>query len=83
MSSKRLRELLEELDTELHATGDFDAETRALLSRLGDEIDEIEAGSDSSAGDRARELELKFAAEHPVAARITREIADLLAKMGI
>ena len=30
--------------------------------------------------DKAR---TRFAAEHPVAARITREIADLLAKMGI
>ena len=83
MSSERLRQLLEELDRELHTAGEFDRETRALLSRLGDEIDEIEEGSDTSAGDRAKELESRFAAEHPVAARIAREIADLLAKMGI
>lgn len=83
MSSERLRELLEELDREIHATGEFDRETRALLSRLGDEIDEIEAGSETSAGDRAKELESRFAAEHPVAARLAREIADLLSKMGI
>ena len=83
VSSDRLRELLRELDRELRSAGEFDRETRTLLSRLGDEIDEIEAGSETTAGDRAKELESKFAAEHPVAARIAREIADLLANMGI
>jgi hypothetical protein len=33
--------------------------------------------------DRAKRLESHFAANHPVAARIAREFADLLAKMGI
>jgi hypothetical protein len=54
-----------------------------LLSKLNDDLDEIAPGSDDTLSDSARELESRFAATHPVAERITREIADLLAKMGI
>ena len=83
MSSERIRTLLAELDKELKSTGEIDAETRGLLSQLNDDLDEIAPGSEDSLSDSARELESRFAAEHPIAARITREIADLLAKMGI
>ena len=76
MNSERIRTLLVELDKELKSTGEIDDETRALLSQLNDDLDEIAAGS--SAGDRAKELESRFAATHPVAERITREIADIL-----
>ena len=81
MSSERIQELLAELNEELRTTGDIDDETLELLSRLNDDLDEIAAGG--SAGDRAKELESRFAATHPVAERITREIADILTKMGI
>ena len=83
MSSKRIRTLLAELDKELKSTGEIDAKTRGLLSKLNDDLDEIAPGSADSVSDSARELESRFAATHPIAARITREIADLLAKMGI
>ena len=83
MNSERIRTLLVELDKELKSTGDFDDETRELLSKLNDDLDEIAAGSQDTLSDSARELESRFAATHPVAERITREIADLLAKMGI
>ena len=83
MSSERIRELLTELNKELHSTGDIDVETRELLSTLNDELDELAAGAGGTAGDRAKELESRFVASHPVAARITREIADILTKMGI
>ena len=83
MSSERIRTLLGELNKELKSTGEIDAETRQLLSKLNDDLDEIAAGSKDSLSDGARELESRFAATHPVAERITREIADLLAKMGI
>lgn len=72
-----------ELDKELKSTGDIDEETRELLSNLNDDLDVIAAGSQATLSDSARELESRFAATHPVAERITREIADLLAKMGI
>ncbi len=83
MKSERIRTLLLELDKELKSTGDLDDETRELLSKLNDDLDEIAAGSQDTLSDSARELESRFAATHPVAERITREIADLLAKMGI
>ena len=83
MSSERIRELLSELNKELHSAGDFDPETRELLSKLNTDIDEITGAGASSAGDRAKQLESRFAASHPVAERIMREITDLLAKMGI
>ena len=83
MSSERIRELLTELNKELQATGDIDTETRDLLAQLNDDLDNITEGDGASAGDRAKDLESRFAAEHPVAERIAREIADILAKMGI
>ena len=72
-----------ELDKELKSTGDIDEETRELLSKLNDDLDVIAASSQDTLSDSARELESRFAATHPTAERITREIADLLAKMGI
>lgn len=83
MSSERIRKLLVELDKELKSTGDIDKETRELLSKLNDDLDVIAAGNQDTLSDSARELESRFAATHPIAERITREIADLLAKMGI
>ena len=83
MTSERIRTLLLELDKELKSTGEIDEETRRLLSKLSGDVDEISAGSQDTLSDSARELESRFAATHPVAERITREIADLLAKMGI
>lgn len=83
MSSERIRKLLVELDKELKSTGEIDEETRELLSKLNDDLDVIAAGKQDTLSDSARELESRFAATHPIAERITREIADLLAKMGI
>lgn len=84
MTSERIRELLRELERELQATSDIDAETRRLLGELDDDIDRLTGEREESpALDRAKELESRFAASHPVAARIARELADILAKMGV
>ena len=82
MSSQLIRELLAELDKELHSTTDIDAETRQLLRDLDEDIDKF-TGDDESALNLAKQLESRFAANHPVAARIARELADILAKMGV
>ncbi len=82
MSSERIRELLAELNSELQSTKDIDDETRALLGQLSEDVDAL-AGETTTAAERALELESRFAADHPVAQRIAREIADLLGKMGI
>ena len=83
MSKERLSELLNELNRELQATDDFDDETRELLAQLNDDLDRLTGDTQSSTVDRAKSLESRFAANHPVAERIVREFADILAKMGI
>ena len=83
MSSTRLTELLAELNRELKDRNELDDETRKLLGRLNDDIERLAGDDDESPLDRARQLESRFAAEHPVAERIARELADILAKMGI
>jgi len=82
LSNQRLAELLAELNRELEGSSELDAETRALLEKLDEDIDRL-TGDDDSPLDRAQQLESRFAAEHPVAARIAGELADALAKMGI
>jgi chromosome segregation ATPase len=83
VSKERLNELLAELNDELHHAGDVDEETRTQLAQLHDDIDRLTGENHASAIDQAKSLESRFAASHPVAARIAREFTDLLAKMGI
>ena len=83
MSKQRLRTLLAELGDELEEADDVDEETREMLSQLHDDIDRLTGDSHDSAIELANSLESRFAARHPVAERIAREFADLLAKMGI
>ena len=80
MGQERLKALLAELHEELHQVGEIDPDTRKILAELGDDIEEV---ASVGATERARQLESKFAAEHPVLERIAREIADALTKMGI
>jgi len=83
MSRKRIRELLRELGEELDRTDDLDTDTRATLAGIGDKLAGSESDDDDTLRDNVRELESRFAASHPTAERIAREIADLLSKMGI
>jgi hypothetical protein len=83
VSKERLSELLTELSAELQGAGDVDDDTRELLGALHADIDRLTGESHATAVDQAQLLESRFAADHPVAARIAREIADLLANMGI
>ncbi len=84
MSTERIRELLAELSSELRRTDDLDIDTRRQLADLGDKLESLDDDEEETTlSDNARELQSQFAASHPTAARIAREIADLLAKMGI
>ncbi len=80
MGEERLKALLAELHEELHQVGEIDPDTRKVLAELNADIEEV---ASVGAAERARALESRFAAEHPVLERIAREIADLLTKMGI
>jgi hypothetical protein len=77
VKSERTQQLIAELNKELGASESFDPETRELLRRLNEDVDP------SSALDRAKRLRSQFAANHPVAQRIARELVDLLGKMGV
>jgi hypothetical protein len=83
MSKYRIRELLRELDTELDRTDDLDDDTRRDLVLLGERLESADPEDDDSLSDTAGEMASRFAASHPTAARIARDIADMLAKMGI
>lgn len=83
VSKERLSQLLTELNDELQTADDFDEETRELLSQLNEDLERLTGDTQSSTLDRAKHLESRFAANHPVAERIAREFADVLAKMGI
>ena len=83
MSSRRLTELLAELNRELKDQNELDDDTRELLGRLNDDIERLAGDEAESPLERAKQLESRFAAQYPVAERIVRELADVLAKMGI
>jgi hypothetical protein len=83
---EKIRAFLAELSRELQRGEDFDIEARQILEDLHADADRLEesGGKDTeSMHDRVKELESKFAANHPVLERIARELADALAKMGI
>lgn len=83
MSTRKVRELLRELDSELDRTDDLDAETRGMIRTIGQRLESADPEDEDSLSDTAGEIASRFAASHPTAARIARDIADMLAKMGI
>lgn len=80
MSDDRTRELLAELRQELRAAGELDPAVRQLLKEINSDLDQ---GDRDSTLEKAKELEARFAAHHPVAERIARVVIDSLGKMGI
>ena len=83
MGKERLNRLLAELNEELHEGSELDAETRQLLAALNADIERLTGGEEESPVVLARQLESRFAPSHPVAERLARELADVLANMGI
>ena len=83
---KDIRAFLAQLRKELQDGKDVDDEAHQLLENLNSDADRLEesGGTDvESMLDRVKELESKFAANHPVLEQTARELADALAKMGI
>ena len=80
MGDERTRELLAELRQELQAAGELDPGVRQLLKEINSDLDE---GDHLSTLEKAKELEAKFAARHPVAERVARVVIDSLGKLGI
>lgn len=88
MSNNKIKQLLQELHQELeHAR--LDKETLQMAAELDKDIhrlleeSEEEAGLMDQVSEQARSIDARFAAEHPVAERLLREIIDVLGRMGI
>ena len=87
MSTKQIKELLTQLQEEIHKT-ELDDETRSLVRQLDTDIhgllaSEVDQEEASSIVSRAKVLEANFATDHPTAERFMREVIDGLVRMGI
>jgi len=83
---KDIRKFLAQLSKELQRGEDVDIEARQILDDLHKDVNRIEASGDVQIEpilDRIKELESRFASNHPVLERTARELADAIAKMGI
>ena len=88
MSNDKIKQLLQDLHQELkHAR--LDKETLQMTAELDKDIHRLleeheeEAGLKDQVTEQARSIDARFAAEHPVAERLLREIVDVLGRMGI
>ena len=83
---KDIRKFLARLSRELQHREDVDVEARQILDDLHKDVDRIEESGGTQIEpmlDRIKELEARFASNHPALERAARELADALAKMGI
>lgn len=85
LNQDKVKRLLAELRAELSSTDTLDDDTRELAEKVDRNIDDlIEASQPNSPElDDAIALEARFAATHPVAERIMRELIATLSRIGI
>ena len=87
MSEQRIKELIGELIKELQQIDGVNPETvadaRKLESDVRDLVDPEVDTSDYTVLDDAIALEASFAATHPTAEKIIRELINSLSKIGI
>ncbi len=85
MGQDKIKFLLEELNQELALADNLDEDTLELARQLEREMEQlIERSEPVAAGlENAVALEARFAATHPVAERILRELIAVLGRMGI
>lgn len=84
--SENIKNLLNQLQKALAETEQVDEETLDMVKKLDQDIDTfIDSAEDvnSPVLDDAIALEARFAANHPVAERIIRELIDSLGRIGI
>ncbi len=92
MNRTELDALLSKLKAALASTESVDASLRQSLETLDADIRQVlmqrpneAAANDGEAplSERAQEIEVRFAAEHPYLATTLRDVMDRLGKMGI
>lgn len=90
MEKAKLKDLLKQLQTELHDSANFDSEVKDLLQTLNGDIEEVLDRDDSpddpvyaALKERSQSMYAKFAAENPRLEPVLREINNMLGKIGI
>lgn len=88
-NSRRLRATITDLERELHAVGQVDPETRAMLMEAVEEIHSaLRANTTAhsephSLNDRLNQTAAEFDVSHPTLAGLVRRVVDALAQLGI
>ncbi len=83
---KNIKAVLARIHKELQRAEDANTEAREILQDLNRDVEQLEESGDTeieSIVNRARQLESRFAANHPVLEQTARELADAIAKMGV
>ncbi|MGB5247426.1 MAG: DUF4404 family protein [Woeseia sp.] len=86
MKLKNYQDVLAQLSRELQRAEDVDIDARRELQELHTRAAQVSATDQTEVEwlqNKIKEVETLFAAEHPTIAKIARELADALAKMGI
>lgn len=85
MGQDKVRFLLSELNQELATAENLDQETLDLARKLEKDMELLIERSEPVSAElgNAIALEARFAATHPVAERILRELVAVLGRMGI
>lgn len=87
MSEARIKELMDELLTELRDTQGVETDTVLRAKQLQNDIEQlVDPEIDTSENtilDDAIALEASFAATHPVAEKTIRELINTLSRIGI
>lgn len=91
MDKPELAALLKKLQTELESGQAVDEQLRQQLQDLDRDIQKVLTqgtpgsgdATEGSLGERATEIEARFASEHPYLASTLRDVMDTLGKMGI
>jgi hypothetical protein len=81
----RVKFLLNELNQELASADNLDEDTLELARQLGRDMEQLIERSEPVVAEleNAIALEARFAATHPVAVSILRELIAVLGRMGI
>ena len=87
MSEKRIKELMIELIGELEKTASVDDDTVEVARKLESDIEDLVNPevdtTENTVLDDAIALEASFAASHPMAEKILRELVNTLSRLGI
>jgi hypothetical protein len=86
MNKGKIRKILARLRQELQRAEGLDVDARRKMEELHRDLEQLNDADDpdvDSLLNRTRELETRFAADHPTLERIARDLADTIGKMGI